>query len=48
MAYIVGAMFLGLTWLFFNTSIVPSESNQITESNVRVYLEPTTLSHIHI
>ena len=46
MAYIVGGMFLGLTWLFFNTSIVPSESNPITESNVRGYLEPTTLLFI--
>ena len=46
MAYIVGGMFLGLTWLFFNTSIVPSEANPITESNVRGYLEPTTLLFI--
>ena len=46
MAYIVGGMFLGLTWLFFNTSIVPGESNPITESNVRGYLEPTTLLFI--
>ena len=46
MAYIVGAMFLGLTWLFFNTSIVPGESNPITESNVRGYLEPKTLLFI--
>ena len=46
MAYIVGGMFLGLTWLFFNTSIVQIESNPITESNVRGYLEPTTLLFI--
>ncbi len=46
MAYIVGAMFLGLTWLFFNTSIVPGDINPITEANVRGYLDPTTLLFI--
>ncbi len=46
MAYIVGGLFLGLTWFFFNTSIVPGDLNPITEANVRGYLDPTTLLFI--